>query len=65
MRERGIQFEHVSATLIHPIQAHDTPQGSREFWGKIGDRVLKVWVVWPPENEDVYVVKSAAWRDDG
>lgn len=68
MQQRSVTEDQVRATLLSPdLTYEDTPQGSRAFHKDLGHGVLKVWVVWPPNSDDNWIVKSTAWKgvDDG
>lgn len=65
MAQRGIADWQVRATIGDPLSVTPTPESSLRYLKAFDmGRVLKVWVVDPPEADGELVVKSAAWKGE-
>lgn len=65
MRQRDIRQVDVEVTLSAPDSVCHTPKKSLKHERTMVDgRTLKVWTVYPQEDPEVWVVKSAAWKGE-
>ena len=64
MLERNVTEDEVHATVAMSESAKNTPQRSRRFERILGDKTLRVWVVWPPQAKDRFLVKTVAWKGE-